>query len=249
MSPKKVDNIDITDEQAREIRHMDKTLSAIRDIKDSFVDFKLGDIYIREEWYNWSSVKEARVEKTHMGFPIKYKVVHVSAHGIPYLRRLNPNNKPSGPLFIPPSQLMSIMPTVQEHLKNDENKPTARFLSDPEAMDAILLQEDFKPMASHKETLKLFNEINKHNKRVTVKTDWNHFKNIADFFKNMKPGDKFWTSIDKFYILQKLEKGSKEWQITTLDSNQKPATFNFSYFHGRRLYSEQPRSFAREKKT
>jgi hypothetical protein len=184
-----------------------------------------------------------------MGFPVKYKVVFVSEVGIPYLRKLTAAGNPTGEVHIPPEAeaIYALKRTVSNPV-NAYGVLKQRFTPDPDQLDSILLQTEFDPMEQHAEKSKLFNDINKHNKNAQVPTDYTSFNKIGDFFKSKQPGDKFWTSPEKQFVVQSVVKQGKEWRITATDMNQKTVTFNFSYFMHKRLYKEQPRSFSKESK-
>lgn len=242
----------LTDYQLQEAKTLDKTIRQLINIKEEMKDYKLDDIYIMEEWHPFHP-KQTWIVKGHMGFPLKYKVVYISAEGVPHLRRLGPSGKPTGDVYLPrqASMLKAIMLAGQADAAAGvvETLETTRFVPDPEQLDSILLQEEFAPTADHKTKLMLFNEINKHNKRVTVPTGWNEFAKIHDFFKSLKAGDKFWKGADKTYIFQSLVKNKREWVITAIDQSQKQCNSNISYWHHKRLYKEAPRSFAKESAT
>lgn len=121
-------------------------------------------------------------------------------------------------------------------------------MPDPEQLDSILLQQEFDPMAQHAEKSKLFNDINRHNKAVQIPTGYNCYQKILDYFKTRNPGDKFWTSPEKQYVIQSVIKQGKQWTITTTDMNQATVEFCVANFLHKRLYSDQPRSFAKESK-
>ncbi len=241
----------LTADQLKEAKQLDRTIKRLADIKEDLKHYKVGDVYILESW-DLANPKEIWVDKTHMGFPVKYKVVFVSDTGIPYLRKLTSAGNPTGDAIIPPeAEIVNAIKRTSNSLKMGLFGGSAikeRFSLDPEQLDSILLQQEFNPMAQHAEKSKLFNEINKHNKDVQVQTGWNSFNKIADFFKSLQPGDKFWTSPEKQFIVQSIAKVGREYCITATDINQQTVTFNFSHFQHRRLYREQPRSFAKESK-
>lgn len=242
----------LTPEQLKEAKQLDKTIRSLSEIREDLKQYKLDDIYILENW-DATNPKAVWFEKTHMGFPVKYRVVFISDTGIPYLRKLTAAGNPTGEALVPP-EATAIHALRRQHstMLNITAMNNAlfsqRFAPDPEQLDAILLQQEFDPMAQHAEKSKLFNDINRHNKNVQVPTDYNNYQKIADFFKTRKAGDKFWTSPDKQFVVQSVIKQGKQWIITTTDMNQATATFNISSFLHKRLYKEQPRSFAKESK-
>lgn len=238
----------LTSVQLQESKRLDKVIRFFRTIQDKMKSYKLNDVYILEVWDNYVS-NTVEVELTHTGFPVKYKVVYISPEGIPHLRKLTGAGNPTGEVFFPPEAIILIELIKSGILDTPDfiNKPiNQRFTPDPEQLDAILLQTEFDPMAQHRNKSKLFNDINRHNKKVQIPTDYLSFNKIADFFKSRQPGDKFWTSPDKQYVFQSLVRQSKEWQITATDVNQTTVTFNFSSFRNKRLYRDKPRSYAKE---
>ncbi len=234
----------LTPAQMIAANNLDKTIKNLSNIGEILKQYKLGDIFILEEWDHYNP-KNVVVQETTLGFPKKFQVVYISAVGIPYLRQLTAKGNPTGETLVPPESaaLNTLKNFYNPALGNNINW---RFTPDPEQMDAILLQTEFDPMAQQKEKSKLYNEINKHNKNVAIPTGWNDFNKIADFFKNLNPGDKFWTAPDKQYVIQSITKPGREYEIKCTDQNQKEVVFNISHFQFRRLYKEQPRSFSKE---
>lgn len=249
----------LTPMQLQAANDLDKALEDLKNIKHQLQDYKLNDVYIIEEW-DPESKKNISVEKTNMGFPVKYKVVHISTEGIPYLRKITPNGNPTGPFHTPPEaaglnwlkQTCNIFNDYRISYSASANYPRLsqdwRFTLDPEQLDSILLQQEFDPMAQQREKSKLFNEINKHNKRIQVSSSFADHPKTLEFFKSRQPGDKFWTSPDQQYVVQSVTKPNKEYVVTCTDMNQKTIEYKVGYFYGRRLYRECPRSFAKESK-
>lgn len=238
----------LTPPQLQAAKALDKVLQKLANIKDEMANYKLDEVFILEEWSK-ADPKNVSVAKTHMGFPIKYRVVYVSPEGIPHLRKLTSAGNPTGESYLPPEagQLAALMRIGQVNATGlVDDIVCQRFVPDPEQLDSILLQTEFDPMELHRVKSKLFNEINKHNKRVAIPTGWNAFQKIADFFKGLKPGDKFWTAPDKEFVIQSVLKQGREWEITCTDMNKATQVYNFSYFQHKRLYKEQPRSFKQE---
>lgn len=234
----------------RTIKELDKLFEDIQNVGKEFAGFKLGEVYLEEEWDEWDP-KKVWVNTNSMGFPIKYKVVHISKQGIPFLKQLNTNGKPTGRARLPVSDKSVWLTNIVHAVHYGAVKQTSRFILDPDALDSILLEHEYHPMAEQKDKLRLFNEINKHNKKVAIKTSWSAGQqHIANFFKSLKPGDKFWTSPDKGYVFHRLEKAGNAYKIVTVDQNNAEKIFEgFNYFMHKRLYSAQPRSFSKESAT
>ncbi len=240
----------LTHSQLLAAKELDKTLKSLTSIRDQLSHYKLGDIFILEEWYIHNP-KIFWVNKTHMGFPTKYKVVFISSEGIPYLRKITTTGNPTGNCLLPPEA--KVLRCLEKFVEGDNtnsisfaNSVYQRFVPDPEQLDSILLQQEFDPMAQHRDKSKLYNEINKHNKKALVPTSLLHPQSVANFFKSRQPGDRFWTSPNKQYVIQSVTKVWKEYEITCTDMNSVTVTFNFRDFYNKRLYKEQPRSFCQE---
>jgi hypothetical protein len=235
--------VSLEPEQLRAAKDLDKALRNLTKVRDTLKDYKLGEIYVLQQWYPEEPEKTIYHE-TSMGFPAKFQVVHISDEGIPYLRKLTSAGNPAGEAYIPPEAVA--VKAIQRF--GGANIPVhEKFVPDPEQMDSILLQTEFDPMAQHREISKLYNEINKHNKNVSVSSSWqSSWKDVSDYFKSRQPGDKFWTSPDKQYVIQSVAKVGREYVITCSDWNKMTVTFGFGNFHGKRLYKEQPRSFKKE---
>lgn len=91
----------LTPEQLKEAKRLDKVIKSLASISEDLKQYKLDDVYLLESW-DGVDTKNAWVEKTHMGFPVKYQVVFISDVGIPYLRKLTSAGNPTGEALIPP---------------------------------------------------------------------------------------------------------------------------------------------------
>lgn len=240
----------LTLEQQELADTVDEHIVNLGKLRERLKNYSLGSCFIRQ-YKNFSlatNKQELMTEKSNLGFPVKYKVVYVSPQGVPYLRRLTANGHPMGDAFLPPEALvlreLSYVARGEKSARGRE--PTEVFTPDPDQLDAILLQQEFDPTEKQREKTKLFNEVKKHNKGITVPTGYDQYHAIANFFKSKQPGDKFWTSPDKQFVIQSVSKTPKEYIVRCTDHNQKTVTFRFKDFVYKRLYSAQPRSFARE---
>lgn len=236
--------------QLLESKRLDKIILGLSNLKEVFKHYELNGVYLLEEWNRYNPKLIIAPKKTHMGFPMKYKVVYISPQGIPYLRKLTSTGNPTGDSFLPPEaiELISLRSLARNGGFSTIDEVCQRFIPDPEQLDAILLQEEFDPMAQHRDKSKLYNEINKHNKKAAIRTDSYGFNQIGKFFKSAKPGDMFWTAPEKQYVVQSVIKTGRDGEITATDMNHATVTFNFSYFMYKRLYKEKPRSFSQETK-
>jgi hypothetical protein len=237
---------DLTSEQRAEADHIDNIIEQLSNLKDKFKDYKLGDFYIREK-FDPLSPKTKWVEKTHTGSPVKYKVVYITKSGIPYFRQITRTGNTTGAAIQPRELNTGALAMVGRSFNPiNHGLVSERFVQDPDQLDAILLQEEFDPMAEHAEKSRLFNEINKHNKEAMIPTGWSNLEDIKKFFKSLTPGDKFWTSPEKQFIIQSVAKQGREYVITATNINKETKTFSFSYFQHKRLYKTQPRSYKKE---
>jgi hypothetical protein len=237
---------DLTSEQRTEADHVDNIIEQLSNLKDLFKDYKLGDFYILEK-FDPLNPKTKWVENTHTGSPVKYKVVYITKSGIPYFRQITRTGNTTGPALTPRELNISALAMVGRSFNPiNHGALSQRFVQDPDQLNAILLQEEFDPMAEHAEKSRLFNEINKHNKEAMIPTGWSNLEDIKKFFKSLNPGDKFWTSPEKQYIIQSVVKQGREYVITATDINKATKTFGFSHFQHKRLYKAQPRSYKKE---
>mgnify|MGYP006921345761 CR=1 FL=1 len=236
----------LTNEQFEKVEELDSVIEGVQNLKEKLAHYQLNSVYLFER-IDYFNPKNTWVEKTHTGFPTKYKVVYISKTGVPYLRRISVAGNPVGNAFIPPEALaiQALTNVTKNETLLSGNSIVARFIPDPEQLDAILLQEEFDPMEQHRKKSQLFNEINKHNKSISVRTG-SDYNSIATFFKNLQPGDKFWTSVEKQFVIQSIVKVNREYVITCTDHNQATVEFRFKDFMYKRLYSAQPRSFRKE---
>lgn len=233
--------------QLKEAKTLDDAIRALLNFKESLKDFRLGDVYVLEIHSEFDK-NDVSIYKNSMGVPVKYKVVYISEEGVPHLRKLNARGKTIGDIYLPyKAYELATRVGAGPLYSYAYVDPYMKFVPDPDQLDAILLQQEFNPTAAQSEKQKLFSEINKHNKKITIHTGWSSgLPNISNYFKSLKPGDKFWMGFDKVFVFQSLTKTKKEWQITAVDNMQKTHTFNFSYFQNKRLYREAPRSFTKE---
>jgi hypothetical protein len=181
---------------------------------------------------------DGSVEKGAMNEPNKYKVVYVSPEGIPFLQQLTVGNKPAGEWILPPEA------DFLRHVYPISYRADWCFEPDPAQLDAIMLQQEYDPMKEHGDKLQLLTEINKHNKLAAVSTTYTN--DILKFFKTLRPGDKFWTGVDKQYVIRSPIVNNKRF-VTVINPDQQEDTLNIYKF--RRLYRKRPRSFSREVKT
>lgn len=246
----------LSDYNRKQIKRLDNAIKEISNIKDKLTKYQLGDFYLSE---SFDSIEPniKYLDKTALGFPVKYEVVAISECGIPYLRQCSAKGH-VGELIIPPE--LKILAALEDYATRMSNVNEAmvdwrgrtylrQFIPDPDQYDAILLQKEFNPVEQQIEAAKLRNEIKKYNKSITIQTSGSGGYNaIANFFKAAKPGDVFWTAPNKHFVIQSVVKQGREWCVTVTDINQQTHTSNFNSFMYTRLYKAQPRSFTQEAK-
>ncbi len=219
-----IDNIDA---------HIRQTIA----VKDICSSYKLGNIYVIER----GSYKD--IERNHLGEPCKYQVILISPMGIPFLQRLSSTGKPAGGEILVPSEVDGLRYLRLGHIADT----SWRFIQDPDQLDAILLQQEYDPMRQYKEKLRLKSEIDKYNKSILVPTSYYNSKVYLSFFKSLKQGDKFWTSVERQYIVyEPASKRHNKWAFTLLDLNQQQQKYLLIDFANKRVYKDRPRSFVKE---
>jgi len=226
-------NVSFTVQQQEWINNVDNNIKASEAIKGACGRFNVGDVCLMQ-------MNNSSFQKKATGEPVKFQVIHITPEGVAIFQRLNPEGRPEGELLLPPEAT---------HLTYASRiyPPGWDFVQDPDQLDAIMLETEYDPMKAHKDKLRLKSDITKHNKRITVATQYD--SDYLAFFKGLKVGDKFWTSIDAQHIVQKVAfKAKGRWFITTTDVNQRQVEHELSGFAYRRLYREQPRSYTREVK-
>jgi hypothetical protein len=175
--------------------------------------------------------------------------VYVSATGISFLKEISSAGNYIGSLRLMSHRLETIKrygsetPTHGYYGKYTDN----RWTLDPGHIDSILLDQPYDPVGDIKVNSKLFADINRHNKAVSIQTRDTNV--IRAFFMRLKPGDKFWTSPIKVFVVQTVFKDDVgHWRISALDANNETKLFTAKDLQWKRLYKEQPRSFSAETK-
>ena len=218
------------------IDNVDAHIRQVLALKDICNTYALGNVYVIE------SGNPPQAHCNQMGEPDKYQVTHVSPMGMPFLQRLSSNGNPFGDVQLPP-EAEGLRWTQLGNVGHD----ACRFVQDPDQLDAIMLQQEYDPMRQHNDKLKLKLEVNKYNKSILVPTNYRSYKVYTDFLKNLKQGDKFWTSMEKQYVVYApAQKIKNKWIITVLNPDQQEEELQLSDFANKRLYESKPRSFAKE---
>ena len=228
-------NTALSNHEQEMVRKADNMMKMCSGVKERCSRYKIGDVYLME-------CDDKRIEKNSIGEPLKFQIDYISPEGIPFYRQLSAKGISTGALNpVPEAAFLAYANTIFQ--------PNWQFVQDPEQLDAMMLQQEYEPMKQHNEKLHLKVEIDKHNKSITVPTGWYCEDTYMGFLKSLQPGDKFWTSPDKQFVVHTpANKGSKWWTITVIDQDQKQIKLKLADLAHKRLYKDRPRSFAREVK-
>lgn len=244
---------EMTQKQLLAATLVDKVYERIKQIDSELEHYKLGDVYILEYMATQWDPTVSYETVSHLGTNAKYKCVHVSSAGIPFFRKLNAGGKPTGMAFTP-NVVENLTGTVNyDAWDNDDWQlldDYQRFVPDPDQLNAILLDEEYNPNGEASVKAKLFNEINRYNKSITIKTNgWNGNPQLRDFMQALKPGDTFYMGKAKAYVVQSTHIGRPAWTVTAKDQSGKEVVFDMNGLSYKRLYKSKPRSFADENKS
>jgi hypothetical protein len=193
--------------------------------------------------------KSMKLELNSYGAPVKYKVVHMSEHGVPFLKKVNKKGTPIG-------QLLSYIDNFHDHYETD----CFEYRLDPDFADAILLEDEYDPAQLHKNKQELFKSITKHNKQIKIKTQ--EIKDISIFFASINIGDTLWSSNSNYVLVynkktmsayefnskakwneQTSMRGSSITVLAVKDKNGKIKEITADYFLYKALYKERPRTY------
>lgn len=247
------------------IESREKEISSILGAIEEAKRFNLGDIlvasrteydhrmdlrtFINQAMGGNAAVKE-RVMKSipivtqQAGARIKYKVIYVDAHGLPYIKRIDLNGKPSG-------EMISIYKTRHDYDRN------IVYELDPHFADALILgdADNYDPMKEYNDSVRVTKEVTEHNQ--VNKLDSREF--LYDTIKSFKVGDTVWRSLThNFTIMEKYSINSKL-PVQSSSGCDQPAmkvqntkgeilTLTVGDLHGKNLYRNQPRSLTKELK-
>jgi len=196
--------------------------------------------------------KNMKLQLNSYGAPVKYKVVHSTAHGIPFIKKVNKKGNPIGQLY-----------SCTGGLDSDDYRYSGHsfeFRLDPDFADAIILQDDYDPAALHRSKQDIFKSVTAHNK--AAKLDTHELKDVIEIFKNANIGDTYWTSHTGFYLIQdKKTMSAKDFNakakyndqtrikgpfvivLTVRDKNGKVRDITPDFFWQKSLYKDRPRTY------
>jgi hypothetical protein len=240
----------------KELKAIDKYENMLKKISE-VKQFKEGDYFIAMGFIGHDEDGEFKygVLTNSYGAAIKYIVVHVTPHGIPFAKKLNSVGNPVGPI------ISMIGPLVMGDGDIDYFDDDVTFQLDPDFAEAIILDSasEYDPTHVHKNKKNLFNEIVKHNK--SLKIDTHDAKSVNEFFLNINVGNLFWQSPNSFFLVKNktvetkngtLFKKVNGWsgrcisKVAILTVEDKKGNEKIvcaaDYVH-KALYSQQPRSY------
>jgi hypothetical protein len=208
---------------------------------------KEGDFLILYVWdYNGNKT----LQVNSYGAPTKYKVVHSTPNGMPFIKTVNSFGTPHGQLF---SVLGDESDSYRRHGAKFE------FELDPDYADSILLDHEYDPAQLHKNRKEVWKAVTAHNKACKVKTT--DTKDVVVFFKTVEIGHTLWTSAQSHYLVQgKQTMSTGAWNsqakenfktrvrgnvdiLTIMDKKGKVQMVPPDFFSWKALYKERPRSY------
>jgi hypothetical protein len=202
--------------------------------------------------YVGNDIKSMKLQLNSYGAPVKYKVVHSTEHGIPFLKKVNKKGTPVGQIY-----------SCTGGLDSDDYRYSGQsfeFRLDPDFADAILLDDEYDPAQLHRSKQDIFKAVTKHNKEVKLNTST--IQDVVAVFQNAQVGDTLWTSNAGFYLIQdKTTMTAKDFNdkakwseqtrikgpyvivLTVRDKNSKVRQISPDFFHHKALYKERPRTY------
>jgi hypothetical protein len=192
-----------------------------------------------------------QVSKNSYGAPIKYKVVHISDRGIPFIKVTNKKGSPIGKLYSSCGAWEDTYRLMGQKFK---------FELDPDFADSLLLQDEYDPAQLHKSKMDIWKAVTEHNKKCRVATQ--ELKDVVSFFKQVNVGDILWTSNNGFllvqdkktmspgdfnrgvkYRYQTRQRGPFVTVLTVRDKSGKVKDITADTLWNRALYRERPRTY------
>lgn len=182
-------------------RHFDSLNKAVSRLKQ----FKVGDFLILHIKKYDGTLKPST---NSYGALNKFKVVHVSEGGMPFVKRVNKDGNLNKTVMSCTGQLLldedTILDPENYHHYNEWNIEPVEliFQLDPDYADALILQGAYDPGQLHRERKEAWKAITDHNK--SLKVDTKSLNKVIAFFKSLKAGATFWTSSENYYCVQEI---------------------------------------------
>lgn len=183
--------------------------TVLRNFKNKFEDglkelerarqFKLGDYLVLytdpnyDRWNTNNTQQNMQLKTNSYGAPLKYLVVYVSEHGVPFVKQVNKAGNPIGNLFC----CLGNLDTDSFKLFGQKHE----FHLDPDYVDSMLLQSEYDPSQLHKTKHEGWKEITEHNKKCKIKTS--NLYEIENFLiSKVNVGDVLWRSNVTHWVVQ-----------------------------------------------
>jgi hypothetical protein len=246
----------LTFEDKAIIENLDREVGRYLDTIKRAQQFKLDDFLILKIGVYGNKIS---TQTNSYGAPIKYKVVHVNAHGIPFVKRVNKNGEPMG-------RISSCIGMTDDEYYLEGSSTIFAFELDPDYADSILLQDNYDPTSLHRSKKDIWKAVTEHNKACKVPT--RDLKDLVIFFESVNVGDTLWTSnVGSYFVQDKKATSSTEFLkyargnmtakqvkiltmsnvgITTLtvrDKHGNVKNVTPDFFHYRALYTDRPRTY------
>lgn len=224
------------------IEQIETFLGRLIDELDRARKFNMNDYLICSQ--HCSDTGQKVLMTNSYGTPIKFRIVHVDANGMPYAKEINSSGDPRG-------DIINLVDT-------DEFSGTrVIFEHDPHFLDAIILstESEYDPTENQRKKKQNREDIIQHNTKAKVNTL--ELKSLIDLFATMVVGQTWWFSTKNYMHVIDLRvtsgrtighgmlyRGFKHvFEIDVRLSNGNTKTYHPHDFLNKNLYSKQPRSY------
>ena len=213
--------------------------------------FKVGDYLIGSQKKEFWSDDTYYPIVDYKNNRVKYKVMHISETGLPYVKKINNRGKPEG----------IIIPMISFNDNNSDMMWTPyidiKFEVDPDFIDSIILQENnFDPVAKQRMQSDLRKEILTYNKKHSL--SFEDEDECLIYFKSLKSGSIVWKNNSTYLIYDSMVtlpslfyyvKGKLKGQplppliqLKFITKTGKILLYDISTICAMKLFSSQPRS-------
>ena len=236
----------LTAEEKEYIKQSESMIDGIMACLNAVKQFNKGDYLIAfHQATGYGDTRKRQVLNSY-GAAKKFQVVAIDKHGVPYMKELNKQGKPTGRM------ICSIKYEQNQYMTNIRSALTYHFEVDPDYADSILLDDQAGYSASSALKVKsdTFKEISLHNKKIKV--DCFDAKNLAAFMATVKVGDLLWRSnLSSWAVIEinpiprdksnRIEHNSVFMKVTT--NRGKVEELCFGDLRRIALYSARPRTY------
>lgn len=233
----------LTAEEKEYIKTGESMIEGIMACLNAVKQFNKGDYLIAFHQGGYDNRK--RPVTNSYGAAKKFQVVAVDKHGVPYMKELNKQGKPTG-------QLICSIRYEKQNRTHIDTALTYHFEVDPDYADSILLDDQVNYNASSALKVKsdIFKEITEHNKKIKINCQ--DSKVLAAFLTTVKVGDLLWRSnVSSWAVVEvnplprdkggRIEHYNIFMKVTT--NKNKIQEICFDDLRNRALYSERPRTY------